>query len=178
MITIIRGFNQDSQRKNHIMGVTVESSLRIESQVCFQLVRAARCAEKTLIAPRLGHVKLTSAECLVLSALNQTSGVNPTFIGAATGLDKVKTSRTIKELVVKGLVSSARDSEDHRMLILKLTPRGKKLTTHLPGVAEQIDAFLLDILSAQEIARLNKILGKLIVACGNTTASDNEAGHE
>jgi DNA-binding MarR family transcriptional regulator len=78
-----------------------------------------------------------------------------------TSMDKARVSRAQRRLIDLGLVSGAGDPKDGRKVILSLTMKGRDMCVAIAPQARTMEAWFLDVLSAQERRELDLILDKL-----------------
>ena len=92
-------------------------------------------------------------------------------ISAATGLHPMNISRAVIALRKAGLIEEARDPENHRRVLLWLTAAGKKIFRQIAPHSERQAGDLLDVLSAEEVAELGRLVDKLIARAEEITAN-------
>lgn len=104
-----------------------------------------------LTGPQVTAIKLLEGfGDLSLSALSQRmSARNSTITGLVDRMEQA------------GLVERTRSTEDRRVVLIRLTERGRELAASIPVTSMQIFAAALQSLSAQERRQLRGILRKL-----------------
>ena len=87
-------------------------------------------------------------------------------------VSRSRLSHRMKVLEDEGWVARARCSEDKRGLFAVLTPKGKKLVTKIaPHYSRSIKERMMEILSASELAALEKIFSKVRSGISNDQLS-------
>ncbi|WP_159500857.1 MarR family winged helix-turn-helix transcriptional regulator [Microbacterium sp. 18062] len=113
--------------------------LRLENQVCFALVTAARNVV-SIYRPVLEPLGLTHPQYLVMLALWERS---PRALGELAGelaMEPATLSPLAKRLEAQGRVTRARRASDERVLEIGLTDEGRRLRARAVSVPEQIMA--------------------------------------
>jgi DNA-binding MarR family transcriptional regulator len=82
---------------------------------------------------------VTVAEWVVLRALFDSEGVNPSHLAQTIGLTRGAVSKLIDRLVEKGLLTCTSEKSDRRFQIIRLTPKGRKRVPQLAALADQND---------------------------------------
>src|SRR5689334_12793375 len=94
--------------------------LRLENQVCFAIVTAARNVV-SIYRPILEPLGLTHPQYLVMLALWESAPRSLGELAEELALEPASLSPLIKRLQAQGLVSRERSAEDERMLRIGLT---------------------------------------------------------
>jgi len=76
-------------------------------------------------------------------------------------MDKVAVSRAVTKLIKSGRINRQFADADRRRSILNLSEKGLKLHNEVAPFALQMEADLLDELTAEEIAVLDTVIDKL-----------------
>ena len=100
--------------------------LRLDAQVCFALVTAARNVV-ALYRPILEPMGLTHPQYLVMLALWESSPRSLGELAEELALDPATVSPLVKRLEAQGLVGRSRRSGDERTLDITLTIEGAAL---------------------------------------------------
>lgn len=93
---------------------------------------------------------LTYPEGRVLIEIADNAPVTPMTIAKRLGLDKSYTSRIVKQLAKKGILSKERSKQDMRSVDLQLTAHGQKIFKQVNNRSNQQVAGLLAGLSADQ----------------------------
>ena len=130
--------------------------LRLENQLCFALVTAARNVV-AMYRPILEPLGLTHPQYLVMLALWERAPRTLNDLAVDLALEPATASPLVKRLEVEGLVARQRSTEDERRLEITLTEAGAALRDRALNVPHQVMAAVgMDI---DEIAALRDGLG-------------------
>ena len=114
--------------------------LRLDEQVCFAIVTAARNVVG-IYRPILEPLGLTHPQYLVMLALWERDGRSISDLGGALALEPATVTPLLKRLQSAGLLERARSDEDERVVRVTLTDAGRALrrqAEQVPGrVAER-----------------------------------------
>ena len=113
--------------------------LKLENQLCFALVTAARNVV-SIYRPVLEPLGLTHPQYLVMLALWETSPRSLGELADELAMEPATLSPLVKRLEQQGLVMRARRRDDERVLDISLTPAGTELRTRALRVPEEIMA--------------------------------------
>lgn len=113
--------------------------LRLDNQVCFALVTAARNVV-SIYRPILEPLGLTHPQYLVMLALWEQSPRSLTDLADTLAMEPATLSPLVKRLEAQGRVTRARRSDDERILDIALTPAGRSLREEALAVPEQVMA--------------------------------------
>ncbi|WP_136052680.1 MarR family winged helix-turn-helix transcriptional regulator [Microbacterium sp. K36] len=130
--------------------------LRLENQLCFAVVTAARNVV-AIYRPILEPLGLTHPQYLVMLALWERSPRTLNDLAADLALEPATASPLVKRLEADGLVTRQRSSEDERRLEITLTDAGAALRTRAVDVPRQVMAAVG--MGIGEIAALRDGLG-------------------
>ncbi|MBW9108788.1 MarR family transcriptional regulator [Microbacterium trichothecenolyticum] len=100
--------------------------LKLDNQVCFALVTAARNVVG-LYRPILEPLGLTHPQYLVMLALWERSPRSLRELAAELALEPATLSPLVKRLEAQGLVTRTRRDDDERVLDVRLTEAGARL---------------------------------------------------
>jgi DNA-binding MarR family transcriptional regulator len=100
--------------------------LHLDQQLCFALYAASRAVTRAY-GPLLEPLGVTYPQYLALLVLWEEDGVPVKRLGERLYLDSATLTPLLKRLEQQGLVSRARDSEDERVVRIKLTAAGRAL---------------------------------------------------
>jgi DNA-binding MarR family transcriptional regulator len=133
--------------------------LRLENQLCFALVTAARNVV-AIYRPILEPLGLTHPQYLVMLALWERDPRTLNDLAAELALEPATASPLVKRLEVEGLIARQRSSEDERRLDITLTPAGRALRERAIDVPRQVMAAVgMDV---GEISALRDGLGPFV----------------
>lgn len=113
--------------------------LKLENQLCFSLVTAARNVV-AIYRPILEPLGLTHPQYLVMLALWERSPRSLNELAADLALDSATASPLVKRLEKEGLIARERSHEDERRLDIRLTDAGTALRDRAVDVPRQVMA--------------------------------------
>lgn len=113
--------------------------LKLENQLCFALVTAARNVV-AIYRPILEPLGLTHPQYLVMLALWERSPRTLNGLAADLALDPATASPLVKRLEKEGLIKRERSNEDERRLDIRLTPAGHALRQQALDVPHRVMA--------------------------------------
>ncbi|MGO1920667.1 MAG: MarR family winged helix-turn-helix transcriptional regulator [Microbacterium sp.] len=113
--------------------------LKLENQLCFALVTAARNVV-AIYRPILDPLGLTHPQYLVMLALWERSPRALNDLAADLALDPATASPLVKRLESEGLVMRERSAADERRLDIRLTDAGTRLRERALDVPRQVMA--------------------------------------
>lgn len=131
----------------------------------YRLSVAATQVSRRFAARYAAEAGLTIPEWRVLAHLGQSGAVSTRDITARVALDKSIVSRAAKRLEQAGYLQRSLNTQDHRLVSLELTAKGRDLMERLGKVAETYQAELLAELG-EDAAALRRALEKLSATSG------------
>jgi DNA-binding MarR family transcriptional regulator len=111
--------------------------LRLESQLCFAIVTAARNVV-SIYRPVLEPLGLTHPQYLVMLALWEKAPQSLTELAGTLAVEPASLSPTVKRLETQGRVERRRRAADERVLDIVLTEEGVRLRDRALDVPRQI----------------------------------------
>jgi DNA-binding MarR family transcriptional regulator len=111
--------------------------LALDKQLCFALYSASLAMTK-VYKPLLAPLGLTYPQYLVMLALWEDDGQSVSSLGERLALDSGTLTPLLKRLEAQGQLSRARDVEDERRVIVRLTPAGRRLKAQARRVPQEI----------------------------------------
>ncbi|MCR4688268.1 MAG: MarR family transcriptional regulator [Saccharofermentans sp.] len=93
---------------------------------------------------RKGCCKVSDTQCFVLTEIGRKPGISIKELSEILRLDKSGISRTVDELVRKGLVIRSQSEEDRRYVTLELTGKG---TSQYSSIESDMDQRFKEILA-------------------------------
>ena len=118
---------------------TPDDLLRLENQLCFAVVTAARNVV-SLYRPVLDPLGLTHPQYLVMLALWERSPRSLGDLADELVMEAATLSPLVKRLEAQGRLTRTRSTSDERVLEIGLTPAGLALRTDALEVPRQIMA--------------------------------------
>jgi DNA-binding MarR family transcriptional regulator len=113
--------------------------LRLENQLCFAMVTAARNVV-AVYRPILEPLGLTHPQYLVMLALWERAPRSLSDLAAELALEPASASPLVKRLEKDGLVERARSASDERRLDITLTTEGRALRERAVDVPRAVMA--------------------------------------
>ena len=125
--------------------------LRLENQLCFALVTAARNVV-SVYRPVLEPLGLTHPQYLVMLALWEESPRSLRDLAEELAMEPATLSPLVKRLEAQGRLARSRRADDERVLEIRLTEEGRRLRAS----ALQVPGRIMEItgLDAERIAAL------------------------
>jgi DNA-binding MarR family transcriptional regulator len=111
--------------------------LALDKQLCFALYSASLAMTK-VYKPLLAPLGLTYPQYLVMLALWEDDGQTVSALGDKLALDSGTLTPLLKRLEAQGQLSRARDAQDERRVIVRLTEAGRKLKIAARSVPPRI----------------------------------------
>jgi DNA-binding MarR family transcriptional regulator len=105
---------------------------------------------------------LSLRQHILLSALHISPGMTQHELGRAVGMDKTTLTSELDRLERAGLVQRSVDPRDRRARVLAVTAQGDELRSAVSEVAELAEKEALSVFTADEVARLRRMLFELI----------------
>lgn len=128
-----------------------EDALKLESQLCFAIVTAARNVV-SIYRPVLEPLGLTHPQYLVMLALWERAPQSLSELATALAVEPASLSPTIKRLEAQGRVVRRRRAADERVLDIALSDEGAALREQALYVPRQIMARVgLDIADVERL---------------------------
>ena len=111
---------------------------------------------------RLG---VTFAQLRILFYICRQPGVDIRGLAEELGISASAVSQQVDRLVGRELLHRADNPEDRRRVVLALTERGQELTEEVARASQDRIAVLLSRLSKDDMADLQRVLGRLVGEC-------------
>lgn len=115
---------------------------------------------------------ITAQEAAVLVRCVEDGETSAGKLARAMGRDKGKITRFVNRLQASGLLTRACDSSDRRLLIIKATSRGRRVSPHLRRIFEDLRRQFFDAILTQDIDRLGFLLSQLYENAGRLDESN------
>ena len=116
---------------------TADDFLKLDNQVCFALVTAARNVV-SIYRPILEPLGLTHPQYLVMLALWEQAPRSLRELADELALEPATLSPLVKRLQAQGLVAKTRRASDERVLEIELTDAGRALRSRALEVPTQV----------------------------------------
>lgn len=105
---------------------------------------------------------VTVAEWVVMRALFDSGGVNPSQLAESIGLTRGAVSKLVDRLAAKGFVACRSEKQDRRFQVVNLTAAGRGLVPTLATLADQNDREFFGHLSAARRTELVATLKSIV----------------
>lgn len=136
--------------------------LKLENQLCFPVYAASRLITREY-QPLLDKLGITYPQYLVLMILWETDGVNVNDIAKKLILNTNTITPLLKRMEQMGIITRERSSSDERMVIVKLTDKGKEMRIHAASIPKElINRINSDKLDLNQLIELRNTLNTLI----------------
>ncbi len=114
------------------MPISLQTFSNHIQQLTYQLVRYQGICDRVF----LEQLEVTSAQAYALLAFRQTASLTMNDLSEAMGLANSTMTRTVDQLVQKGLVDREPDSEDRRVVRVRLSGQGQKTQLAVKSVLQ------------------------------------------
>jgi MarR family multiple antibiotic resistance transcriptional regulator len=111
---------------------------------------------------------ITAAQFKVLIIMAQFGVDTPAELCRHLSLDSGSMTRMLDRLEHKGFLARQRSEADRRQVQLVLTAQGQQLADRLPDIGAAAMNELAGAITEQELATLEQILKKILVAAGDS----------
>ena len=128
------------------------------------LIRRAQQIAVSIFAEHLAAFDVTPVQFAILNALMDAPGTDQVTLSARVAFDAATSGSVIGRLESKGWVRREASAHDRRRKLLWLTPRGERAVLHMAPQVTQVQALILQPLTAQEQQQLLSLLAKLVNA--------------
>lgn len=105
---------------------------------------------------------MTTNDMHVIEAIGTGAARNMTSVAKALAVTTGTLTISVNSLVKKGYVDRVRSEEDRRVVLISLTAKGKKAFAHHKRFHDEMIQMVLEGLSEDEQAVLEKSLGNLL----------------
>lgn len=107
---------------------------------------------------------LREAEIAVISWLGRANDIRARDICIVSSRPKNTISRAISLLISKGYITRHTDQTDRREKVILLTSSGRKLYQQITDIWSRQEEILTSKLNAEDLAKFDDILGKIVSA--------------
>ena len=132
----------------------------LEDQVGFLLRRAYQRASSNLI-DRIGPYDLTTPQFATLARLHERGTLSQNLLGRLVAMEPANIRDVVLRLKKRRLVTTRRDPDDGRLILVSLTASGTSLVEELLPIEIECTARTLAKFNANEKALLYDLLGRL-----------------
>jgi DNA-binding MarR family transcriptional regulator len=150
---------------------TLRDPAALDDLLLYRLSRLLAVGGSTVIRLCEGRFGITRREWRVIARLAEEEELLSSELADRIQLDRARTSRAVTSLVAKKLVRREAGTADRRHARLALTDQGRRLHAALFPLVCEINRGLLSPLSADEVRRLEDMLGRLQVRADGMVAA-------
>lgn len=140
---------------------TLRDPAALDDLLLYRLSRLLAVGGSMVIRLCEGRFGITRREWRVIARLAEEEELLSSELAERIQLDRARTSRAVTSLVAKKLVRRQAGTSDRRHARLALTDKGRALHAALFPLVCEINRGLLSPLSADEVRRLEGMLGRL-----------------
>ncbi|MEQ8603507.1 MAG: MarR family transcriptional regulator [Marivibrio sp.] len=138
-----------------------DDALVLERFLPYRLAVLAHTVSGALSTIYRDRFDLTIPEWRVLANLGREEPSSSNRLAERGSMDKAKVSRAVARLTEAGLITRETDSRDNRLIVLRLSKRGRSVYQRIAPLALAWEADLLEGLGDEERAALDAALAKL-----------------
>ncbi|PTX43507.1 DNA-binding MarR family transcriptional regulator [Christiangramia gaetbulicola] len=140
----------------------MNENLKLEQQICFPVYSVSRLITKAYI-PFLKEMSLTYPQYLVLLVLWEYETLSVNSIGEKLLLNTNTISPLIQRMEKAGLLKRERSTQDERMVMVKLTSKGKELKKKASPIPEKLlKTLLTDDVQLADVILVKDMMNKWI----------------
>ncbi|MDD2050720.1 MarR family winged helix-turn-helix transcriptional regulator [Pseudomonas putida] len=132
------------------------------------LLGRAALVKDRILDSHLQDFGVTAAQFKVLIIVAQYGVDTPAELCRFLSLDSGSMTRMLDRLEQKDLILRRRCPDDRRQVRLGLSEEGQKLADQLPQIGAAAMNELVGVLAADELATLESLLSKVLLAAGDT----------
>lgn len=136
------------------------STPRLDQQLCFALYRASRAVVRAY-GPLLEPLGLTYPQYLVMLVLWEEDDVSVKQLGDRLALDSATLTPLLKRLEQQGLVERSRDTEDERVVRVKLGKAGRALEKKAQDIPARLACQFSDTVDDAALKKIARLRGEL-----------------
>lgn len=137
------------------------------------LLHLAKQRANELFATKIGALKLTASQHIVLSAVRDNPGKTQTDLVHATGIDRSTLADIVTRLQSRRLVERRRLKHDARAYAVRLSIQGEEMMRRAAEAAREVDAQILSGLSEEQRHAFMRDLETIISDPDNSVGPKN-----
>ena len=111
---------------------------------------------------QLAPYKLTYVQWVPLYKLLMNEGQTAAQLARENAIDPAALNRSLNRLEIKGLLQRERSQQDRRVVHLRLTPTGREVAQHVPGVLADVLNGHLQGFSHTEWTQMLQLLQRML----------------
>ena len=114
-------------------------------------------------SPALEAISLSLAEWRAMSVINRLGGCLMSELAEFTTVDRTTLTRTVDQMVARGLVSRLAAAKDRRRVVVTLTHQGEACFAHAVEALKVYNSRVLNGLSEQDMRTLRALLQRILM---------------
>jgi DNA-binding MarR family transcriptional regulator len=126
------------------------------------LIRRAHQLAVSIFAEKTDAFGLTPVQFAMLNALMDDPGEDQITLAGKVAFDAATSGAVIARLEAKGLLRRDADPKDKRRKLLTATKEGEQVVIAMKAAVADVQAQIMQPLSAKEAEQLTNLLGKLV----------------
>lgn len=134
--------------------------IKLDNQLCFSLYAASREVIK-VYKPLLDKYGLTYTQYIAMLVIWEHETITVKEMGKNLHLDSGTLTPVLKKLLSMELIIKYRDINDDRVVVIKLTQKGRKLKDEIIDIPEQMKCKIGE--NSEEVKELKEILDRLLL---------------
>lgn len=134
----------------------------LERTLSYRMHLVNKLADKSSADAYAHEFGLPVGQARCLAAIGRFAPLSVVDLAARSNLDKGQASRAAQALVERGLVAKRPSDTDARGVVLRLTPRGRKLWSDVMELIARRNTQIFGCLSTAERRELGRMLDRLI----------------
>ena len=138
--------------------MTEKPDLELEQFLPYRLAVLSNDVSRALSTIYRERFGITIPEWRVMANLGRHRAMSSNRIAELGSMDKAKVSRAVTRLVESGLVTREVDANDNRLIVLRLSQKGRRIYREIAKLAIDWEADFLSTISAEDRAALDRIL--------------------
>lgn len=137
--------------------------IKLDNQLCFSLYAASREVIK-VYKPLLDKYGLTYTQYIAMLVIWEHETITVKEMGKNLHLDSGTLTPVLKKLLSMELIIKYRDINDDRVVVIKLTQKGRKLKDEIIDIPEQMKCKIGENSEeVKELKELKEILDRLLL---------------
>jgi DNA-binding MarR family transcriptional regulator len=153
--------NASSLRRARLQKSAEKSALDLRNFVPYQLTFLAGSVSRALGTVMESKFGLNSAQWRIMAILGTFAPLSTFEISSRTSLEKSAVSRTISELIARGLVVRSINPTDRRLLMLRFSPKGRQLFERMAAAGMEYETFVLGHIPREHASVLARLLSAI-----------------
>ena len=150
---------------------TPDHAFDIAGSPAFKLVKLANLVTQEFEREIAAQLDISVVEWRVIAALHRCEQVTAAEVTRITGHNAMVISRAVNRLVDEERVSRAKDDDDNRRLLLRLTTKGQDIFERISPMALRVEASLFGDIPPQDLLAVDRFLGRGLDTLGQRPGS-------